>query len=128
MDRKTFIRKTTAGLILGIPAITLLGCSGSDDSGPNNPNPNPPVAKDCIENGTLSTVATSDGHTHSLTVSKEDVQAGVEKTYDLSLVDGHIHQVTISAAQFQTLQANNSVSATTTSNDGHSHGVSVTCA
>lgn len=129
MDRKTFIRKTTAGIILGLPAISILGCSGSDDGDPDpGPEPNPPTARDCTENGTLSTVATSAGHSHSLTIPKEDVVAGVEKTYDLSLVSDHRHQVTITAAQFQTLQANNSVNATSTSDSGHTHSVSVTCA
>ncbi|NJW51539.1 hypothetical protein [Salinimicrobium oceani] len=128
MDRKTFIQKTTAGILLGIPAISILGCSGSDD-GDSNPNPNPPpTAVNCLENGTLSSVASSAGHSHSLTISKEDVAAGVEKTYDLSLVSGHVHQVTISAAQFSTLKANNSVSATSTSDSGHTHSISVSCA
>lgn len=129
MDRKTFISKTTAGLLLGIPAISLLGCSGSDDNDSNpNPNPNPPTAVNCLENGTQSSVGSSAGHTHNLTVPKEDVSAGIEKTYELSQVSGHIHQVTISAAQFATLQNNNSISATSTSDSGHTHGISVSCA
>lgn len=131
MDRKTFIRKTSAGILLGIPALTMLGCSGSDDegSGPDpNPNPNPPTAVNCLENGTLSSVASSAGHSHSFTVPKEDVSAGVEKTYELSEVSGHRHQVTISAAQFETLKNNNSISATSTSDSGHTHGISVSCA
>lgn len=131
MNRKTFFQKTTAGLLLGIPLISILGCSGSDDGGqPNsNPNPNPdPSSSNCLENGTHSTVASSAGHSHSLTVSKEDISAGVEKIYDLSSVDDHIHQVTISAAQFQSLQGNNSINVTSTSDSGHTHGVTVSCA
>lgn len=128
MDRKTFIRKTTAGLLLGIPAISILGCSGSDDGGDTNPNPNPNPQANCLQNGTNSTVASAAGHSHSFTVPKEDVSAGVEKTYVLSNVNSHTHQVTITAAQFTTLQGNNSVTATSTSDSGHTHSVTVSCA
>lgn len=131
MDRKTFIQKTSAGLLLGIPAITMLGCSGSDDEGsdPNpNPNPNPPNEVNCLDNGTISSVASSAGHSHNFTVSRDDVSAGVEKTYELTENSGHRHQVTISADQFKSLQQNNSISATSTSDSGHTHGISVSCA
>lgn len=131
MDRKTFIRKTTAGLLLGIPAISLLGCSSSDDDGDTNPNPNPdpdPDQANCLEDGTNSSVATAAGHSHNFTVPKEDVAAGVEKTYVMTNVNSHTHQVTITAAQFATLQGNNSVTATSTSDAGHTHSVSVSCA
>jgi hypothetical protein len=127
MKRKTFIRKTTAGLIFGIPAIALLGCSSSDD-GDGGGNPNPQPSANCLEKGTNSTVGASQGHTHNLSVSKEDVSAGVAKTYTLSESASHIHQVTISEAQFDTLKANNSISAVSTSDSGHSHSVSVSCA
>lgn len=131
MDRKTFIRKTTAGILLAIPAISLIGCSGSDDGGDPNPNPNPdpnPDQANCLENGTNSSVGSAAGHSHSFTVPKEDVQAGEEKTYVMSNVNAHTHQVTITAAQFATLQGNNSITATSTSDSGHTHSVSVSCA
>lgn len=129
MNRKTFIQKTTAGLLLGLPLISILACSGSDEEGQPNPNPDPdPSASNCLENGTHSTVASSAGHSHSLTIPKEDISAGVEKIYDLSNVDDHIHQVTISAAQFQSLKGNNSINVTSTSDSGHTHGVTVSCA
>ena len=133
MDRKTFIRKTTAGILLGIPAMSSIGCSSSDDGGDPNPTPNPdpdpdPAQANCLENGTNSSVGSSAGHSHSFTVPREDVEAGEEKTYVMSNVNSHTHQVTISSAQFATLQANNSISATSTSDSGHTHSVSVSCA
>lgn len=129
MNRKTFIQKTTTGLLLGFPLISILACSGSDEEGQLSPNPDPdPSTSNCLENGTHSTVASSAGHSHSLTVSKEDISAGVEKIYNLSNVDDHIHQVTISAAQFQSLKDNNSINVTSTSDSGHTHKVTVSCA
>ncbi|MCM4161249.1 hypothetical protein FHG64_02980 [Antarcticibacterium flavum] len=134
MDRKTFIRKTSAGIIVGIPMMSMLGCSSSDDGGgpnpgPNpNPNPNPNPQANCVENGTQSSISAN--HGHNLTVSKEDVEAAEEKTYTLSQAstDNHIHEITISADQFNTLKGNNSISVTSTNQAGHTHSVSVSCA
>lgn len=128
MDRKSFIKKTSVSLLIGIPAVSLLGCSGSDDSSPNpNPDPNP-ASGDCLQNGTLTSISAN--HGHSLTVSKEDVDAAVEKTYTLSQAstDGHVHMVTLTANQFSTLKSNHRITANSTSNSGHSHSVTVSCA
>lgn len=129
MDRKTFIRKTTVGLLIGIPAVSILGCSSDDDGGGPNPNPTP-TDKNCVENGTNTSVSSADNHTHNLTVPKEDVSAGASKTYDLSLSADHIHQVTLSAANFQALKdsPNQSITLTSTLNSGHNHNVTVSCA
>lgn len=132
MDRKTFIRKTSAGIIIGIPVIGLLSCSGSDDAATPTPTPNPGNGNmaNCIENGTVESISAN--HGHNLSVPKEDVQAAVEKTYTLSegsgAFDQHIHQVTISAGQFETLKGNQQITATSTSDEGHTHTVTVSCA
>lgn len=134
MDRKTFIRKTSASIIIGIPAIGLLSCSGSDDAAPPTPAPNPNPGNgsmaNCLENGTIESISAN--HGHSLSVPKEDVQAAVEKTYTLTEGSGtfeqHIHQVTISASQFETLKSNQQITATSTSDEGHTHNVTVSCA
>lgn len=131
MDRKTFIRKTTAGLIIGIPVVSMFSCSSGSDDGPSanpNPNPNPNPQANCLQNGTQSAISANHGHT--LTVSKEDVSAAVEKSYTLSQAstDNHIHEITISPTQFNTLKANNSISVTSTNQAGHTHSVTVSCA
>ncbi len=132
MNRESSIRTATAGAMISLPVVSLLSCSSSNDDGGTNTNtddnPNPSPSANCLENGTNSSVASSAGHSHSLTVSKEDVSAGTEKTYELSNVSGHIHQVTISATQFQTLQGNSSINLSSTSDAGHTHGVTVSCA
>ena len=133
MDRKTFIKKSTMGIMLSIPAATLIGCSGSDDNGNSIPEPDPdptPVAKDCVENGTSTSVSTSQNHTHNLTVSKEDVSAGTTKTYDLSESADHIHQVTLEDSDFQALKdsPNDSISKISSTDSGHSHNITVACA
>ena len=132
MDRKTFIQKTTMGIILGIPAVTMLSCSGSDDNGNTTPDPDPdptPTAN-CVENGTSISVSSEQNHTHSLSVSKEDVAAGTTKTYDLSQSADHIHQVTLEASDFQALKDSpaQSITKASTTNSDHSHNVTISCA
>lgn len=128
MDRKTFIQKTAGAVLITIPAYSLLGCSSSDNGPDNNPNPNPnpnPTGN-CLANGTRTTIGTNHGHT--LVVSKEDVNAGVQKVYSIMGSSGHDHAVTLTAANFTSLKNNNGITVTSTAGDGHTHSVSVSCA
>tara|TARA_R110001583_G_scaffold412_4_gene3863 strand:+ start:3897 stop:4298 length:402 start_codon:yes stop_codon:yes gene_type:complete len=132
MDRKTFIRKATVGLLIAAPVYSLLNCSGSDDDpnpDPNpDPDPDPNPSGNCLNNGTNSSISANHGHT--LTVSKEDVAAGAQKTYQLTAAstDSHIHSVTLTANQFNSLKTNTQISTTSTSGSGHTHTVTVSCA
>ena len=127
MDRKTFIRKTSVGLLIAVPAYSLLGC-GSDDNG--GPGTDPTPTANCLQNGTIDNIATNHTPPHLLTVSADDVEDGNEKTYQLSAggSDNHTHSLTITAAQFTTLKSNSSISAVSTSDSGHTHNVTVSCA
>lgn len=90
-----------------------------DDAGTGGPS--------CTQNGTV--VVISANHGHELVVSKEDVEAGVEKTYDIRGVSGHVHLVTLTAAHFATLSANGAVQVNSTEEGSlHFHEVSVSCA
>ena len=105
----------------------LVSCSSSDD-GSSNPdeNPNPNAQADCLDNGTNSTIGSN--HGHNLTVSRSDVQSGSEKTYSIQGTSGHDHSVTLTANDFSSLQNNQTVSVSSTNNDGHTHTVTVRCA
>lgn len=124
MNRKTFIKKTAGALLLAAPVYALISCSSSDDSSPNPPptGGNP----DCLANGTNSSIGSN--HGHSLTVSSADVNAGAEKTYNISGSSGHSHSVTVSAANFDTLKNNQQISITSTNDDSHTHNVTISCA
>jgi len=128
MERKTFIQRSLGALLVALPAFSLVGCSGSDDSsGDPNPNPNPGGSQgNCVENGTNSAISANHGHT--LVVSKEDVTQGVEKTYSIEGSADHNHNVTLTAANFVSLKGNNSISVGSTSGGGHTHNVTVSCA
>ena len=131
MDRKTFLKTSAAGILLSIPVVSVLSCSGSDDGVGPNPNPDPdpdPSGGNCLNNGTNNTIGAN--HGHSFSVPKEDVESAVEKTYTLSeaSTDQHIHEVTLTAANFNSLKNNNSIVVNSTSQAGHTHSVTVSCA
>jgi len=124
MDRKTFIKKMTGALLIGIPVYSMLGCSSSDDSS-NQPPPNN-NAKDCLANGTQSSIGANHGHT--LQVSSSDVQTGTEKQYSIQGGSGHNHTIIVTAANFSTLRNNQQIQITSTSGGGHTHAVTISCA
>ena len=126
IDRKTFIRKTAAAILVTIPVYSLIGCSSSDDDDNENPDPDPNPQGNCLANGTAASIGGNHGHV--LAVSKEDVSASTEKTYTIQGTSAHNHSVTITAANFTALASNNSISVTSTNDDGHTHSVTVSCA
>jgi len=121
MDRKSFIQKTTGAMLIGIPFFSMLSCSDSD----NDPVPDS-ADKDCLLNGTNSSV--SSNHGHSVTVSKADVEAGVDKQYSIQGSSDHNHTITVSASEFSTLKINQQVQVTSSSGGGHNHSVTISCA
>lgn len=67
-------------------------------------------------------------HGHVIEVSQADIDAGVDKTYDIMGSSVHTHTVTVTAADFTTLAANGSVTITSSEGSAHTHDVTVTCA
>jgi hypothetical protein len=77
-------------------------------------------------NGTSVNIAGNHGHV--LMVSKAEVTAAADKTYDITGTAAHSHSVTVTAANFATLASNQSVSLTSTSGGNHTHSILVMCA
>ena len=113
-------------LIITGPALTLLNCSSSDDSSTGSNNNNNYSELDCLANGTNTSI--SSNHGHSLTVSREDVEAGTEKEYSIQGGSGHNHLITVTAANFNTLANNQSIAVQSTTDDSHTHSVTISCA
>jgi len=111
-------------MVVGLPllSVTTSCYNNAGDPTPNPPNPD----ADCLANGTSSSIGANHGHT--LTVSKTDVENGIEKTYPIQGSASHNHNVTVSAANFTSLKSNNSIQFVSTSNSGHTHNVTVSCA
>src|SRR3569832_1243378 len=60
-------------------------------------------------------------HGHVFVVAMADVQAGVDKTYDLAGTAAHPHAVTITAEQMRTLQTGVVLRVKSTENSNHAH-------
>ncbi len=127
MKRKDFLKKLALATVAGVPlAHTLTSCSkNTNDPAPAQGSGSGSGSPDCLANGT--NVSISSNHGHSLTVSKDDVQAGVEKTYDITGSSSHAHTVVITSAHFATLKSGSSITVSSSSS-GHSHSVTVGCA
>lgn len=93
----------------------------SDDDGDGGTDQKP----DCLNAGT--NVSISDNHGHTLVVSKSDVATGVNKSYNIKGSSAHAHSVTITADHFTQLASNSTIIVTSTEN-GHTHQVTVSCA
>jgi hypothetical protein len=112
-------RKEFLVLLVGSAAAA---CGGSSDSASGN----------CAANGTAVSIAQNTGH--ALVISKADITAGVDKTYDIQGIDSsHTHKVTITAADFAALQKNMRALETSTAGNAagqapHTHQITVSCA
>ena len=83
------------------------------------------AAGNCLANGTSATIAAN--HGHALTVTKADVAAGVDKTYDIQGTAAHTHSFTVTAAMFAELAANMAAGASTTVTLAHQHAITINC-
>lgn len=114
MDRREFLAK--AGLVATWAAITvkISGCS-DDESNPGGP-----------DNGDVQgDVASSAGHTHSVTITEAQIQAGAGVTLTLSSSSGHIHHVTLTSDQVVDIGGGIAiVDVTDPDSTGHTHVVS----
>ncbi len=123
MKRKEFIKKSVFAVVAGVPLVTMMQSCGDDDDADMDGDEG---MANCLENGTSTNIGSNHGHT--LSVSKEDVTAGAEKTYSILGDSGHNHDVTITAADFTNLQQNQAITVTSSSGAGHTHSVTVSCA
>jgi hypothetical protein len=80
--------------------------------------------KEC--NGATASLISAN-HGHTLTVSRDDVEAGETKIYSIKGTSTHPHDVTITASQFAEIRTGGSVSVVSTTVGGHAHTVTVVC-
>lgn len=125
MKRKEFIQKSIGAVLIAVPAFSVVSCN-KDDSANGDPDLDPEQA-DCLANG-ANAKSISSNHGHTLTVSKADIDSGVEKGYSIKGGSGHDHGVTITAANFTSLQSKQSIIIESTTGASHRHDVTVSCA
>ena len=83
--------------------------------------PNPPTCG-------ITNAAIGSNHGHSISVPIADVNAGVDKTYQIQGSSTHPHSVLITAANFAALKMMGSISVMSSQDAMHRHAVTVTCA
>jgi hypothetical protein len=65
--------------------------------------------------------STVNGHSHSVTILKTEIEAAQPILRTTSLVNSHTHNVSLSQEQVQSLKNGSTVSVETTVDSGHSH-------
>jgi hypothetical protein len=122
MTRKEFLR-------LGLTTAAVAACGGSSAGNSTGSGGTPMqqgASGNCLMNGTAATI--SGNHGHVLVVSKEDVAAGAQKTYDIRGAADHSHQVTLTSADMAALGENMQAHEASTVALSHSHAITVSCA
>jgi len=110
MDRKDFIKRMAGVVFFTIPVMSVLSCSDSGDDGPSTSGNS---ARDCLKNGTQSSISSNHGHT--LQVSKDDVESGIAKQYAIAGSSGK-------------LKSNQQIQVGSKTSNGHNHSITVSCA
>ncbi len=122
-------RRKFLATILTVLATSALSCGGGGDEGSDGLTP--PTDVDCLSNGATADIGGFGPTSHALSVSPEDVRAGVAKTYEVFSPSNHPHNVTLTADHFASLQANQSVTVPVSIFQGrfsdHTHNAVVSC-
>lgn len=124
MTRKSFVKLLGNTLLGGAAVGILASCKGSSatvDAGTDAP-------AGCTTTDAVCTIA--DNHTHAphkLVVTSADVQAGVDKTYDIMGAASHTHTITVTAADFAMLKTGGTIMHTSTVGLCHTHVCTVSC-
>jgi hypothetical protein len=128
LTRKEFVSSLVGVAASAAGAALLVACSNKIVNSTPPDAATDAAARSCTANGTTTTIGGNHGHV--LMVSKADVVAGVDKTYDITGAATHAHSVTITAALFTMLRNNTMIMITSTSggNPAHTHAIAVMCA
>lgn len=114
MDRRDFLAKAGMVATWAAVAVRVSGC-GEDGNG----NPMDDGGTDSVS----GTVSTSSGHSHAVSISGAQIDAGSAVTLTLSSSSGHIHQVSLTADQVMDIGAGTQVTAVSTNDSAHTHVV-----
>lgn len=122
MTRKEFLGTVVKGTALGAVVATTVAACGGDDDGDDGGDPidAPPGA--CTPRNVIA-----GNHGHGFTVTRAEVDAGVEVTYQIEGTAGHDHMVTLLASHMATLATGGTVMVVSTSGAAHTHNITVNC-
>lgn len=118
-------REFLSGIMHGalVPVVVGLGSSACSDGSTPGDSLRDGGPTECSSIGARVTF----NHGHTIEVPLADVEAGNSKTYTVVSNGSHSHTVLVTAEQFAALATGTMVTATTSLNSGHMHGVEITC-
>lgn len=115
LDRREFTRLSLLAMLSGV-VITITGCGGGSDGGPDGPTP--PADG---EEGSISA-----NHGHRARITSAELTAGGQLTLSLGPAVGvpdHTHTLTLTAAEVVSIRDGARVSKLSTTEDAHNHSV-----
>jgi hypothetical protein len=115
IGRREFTREAVIAL-LSAATITIVDCGGDSSSPSPSPSPTPPPTGDVAG-------AISGNHGHTAVVTAAQITAANAVTLDIRGTATHPHSVALSAAEVGMIGNQQTVSKTSSSDDGHSHAV-----
>jgi hypothetical protein len=116
IGRREFSRQAVVA-ILSAATITIVDCGGGGDSSPApSPSPNPNPGGDVAG-------AISGNHGHTAVVTAAQITAANSVSLDIRGTADHPHTVALSAAEVGMIGNGQSVSKSSSNDDGHTHTV-----
>ena len=128
ITRKGFLGAAASGTVL----LFLQACGGGGgDYGsapapapaPPPPAPAPPPSGQC----TPASAVIASNHGHVLAIPAADLDSATDKSYSIQGSGTHDHTVTFTAGLLQMLKNGQTVMATSTQTNSHTHSVTVSC-
>ena len=128
-NRRTFLQHVFHfSLLFSATGISLLTAACSDGDN-NESNAIFDTDGNCVDNGTAVDIQVTHTPNHTMTVSRDDVNAGSAKTYILeNNGSGHTHTITLTGEDFTMLRNNVGLRKTSTTDSGHNHLITISCA
>jgi hypothetical protein len=114
ITRREFTVKSALSILSGV-VITVSGCD-DDDATPTSPS----------LNDVPGTVAENHAQPHVVTVTAAQITAGMAIMLTLTGTPTHTHTVELTSGDLGTLRNRQTVTKTSTTDNGHSHGVTFT--
>jgi hypothetical protein len=109
-----------------VSAAVLAGCGGGDDpveTAAATPPP-PPATGAC----TSASITIGTNHGHVMVIPATDLDSTTEKTYPIQGDSSHPHNVILTAAQLAQLKDRATVEVQSSTDNGHAHTITLTCA
>lgn len=82
----------------------------------------------CMSPVTSMQVADTTGHTHTVTLTAAQINAGSPMMFTTSNAGGHVHTVTLTAGDFTMLRGGMSITKTSSNDSNHTHSYAISCA